>query len=160
MQDLAGRSDHSEHILLRSVRRHSESIKMKVRHVHARIHRARFRRLGREIVYIGDSERVTGESANDRSNRLTLEREGIPSIFGHSIKREGYNVALRPYLGRLRHRYGLSQGETREQHLDTKEQDPGAISLITIFLISHEHFIVCSCTVAVETLFLLFSSSG
>src|SRR4030081_1202129 len=79
-QNLAGHGQHSDHVVLRGIRRDGESMKMQIRHVHAGIHRTSLRGLGRKIVDVRNSENVTGESTDHRSYLPPIESEGIPTI--------------------------------------------------------------------------------
>src|SRR5260370_32404415 len=92
VQNLAGFSQHGENIILRGIRGHGEPMKVQVRHVHARIHRTGLSRTGRKIVDVRDSQSVTGRSADDRRQGLSLESEGIPAVFVDGIKPKGYNI--------------------------------------------------------------------
>src|SRR5205823_1184820 len=92
MQSLPRFRKHSQHVILGSVRRNLQPMKMQVRHVHAGIYRAGLRRLRRQVVDIRDSESVTGRSADDGSHRFSMESKGIPSVLIHSTKRERYNM--------------------------------------------------------------------
>src|SRR5436309_16100000 len=59
-----------------SVRRDREPVKMQVRHVHAGIHRASLRRLGRKVVDVGDFESVARGSTDHRGHICTVKSEG------------------------------------------------------------------------------------
>src|SRR5579864_993489 len=89
MQSLPGLCKHTQNIVLRSVRRNREPMKMQVRHVHAGIHRTGLRGLRRQVVDVCDFESVTRGSADNRSHCLALVSEGIPAVFIHRIEREG-----------------------------------------------------------------------
>jgi hypothetical protein len=102
MQDLAGHGHHSEHVILRSVRRNSEPMKMQVRHVHARIHRTSLAGLERKIINVGDFENVPRGSTDHGGDARTVESESIAPIFVHSMQRQGYDVPVRSHLRRLR----------------------------------------------------------
>src|SRR6266404_6100472 len=103
VQNLAGFSQHREHIILRGIRGHGEPMKVQVRHVHARIHRTGLSRPERKIVDVRDSQSVTGRSADDWRHRLSVESEGIPAVFVDGIEPKGYNMILSPHLRWLRH---------------------------------------------------------
>src|SRR5437016_14026099 len=92
MQVLARRGQHAQDVILRRIRRNGEPVKMQVRHVHAGIHRASFRRLGRKVVDVSDFENVPRGSTNYRSYVPTVKSEGIPAILVHCMQREYYNV--------------------------------------------------------------------
>src|SRR5580692_4410727 len=83
VQTLARHRNHSEHIILRSVRRYAKPMKMQIRHVHAGIYRTGFRRRRGQLVNISDSESVTRKSTDDRSYSFSLVSEGVPAIFIH-----------------------------------------------------------------------------
>src|ERR1700693_2114031 len=89
MQSLPGFCKHSQHIVLRSVGRNREPMKMQVRHVHAGIHRTGLRGLRGQVVDVCDLESVTRGSADNRSHCLALVSEGIPAVFIHCSEREG-----------------------------------------------------------------------
>src|ERR1700720_2070657 len=119
VQDLARLGQHPDHIILRSIRRDGESMKMQVRHVHARIHRTSFAGLGREIVDVGGSKNVAGGSPDHRGDVRTFEGEGIPAIFIHCMQCERYNMILRSHLRRLRHWNSLRAPQSWKQYLRT-----------------------------------------
>src|ERR1700693_488423 len=89
VQTFARLSNHSEHIVLRSVGRNREPMKMQVRHVHAGLHRTGLRGLRRQVIDVCDLESVTRGSADNRSHCLALVSEGIPAVFIHCSEREG-----------------------------------------------------------------------
>src|SRR5437868_8940795 len=80
LQNLTGHGQHAQDVILRRIRRNGEPVKMQVRHVHAGIHRASFRRLGRKVVDVSDFENVPRGSTNYRSYVPTVKSEGIPAI--------------------------------------------------------------------------------
>src|SRR5258707_160669 len=88
VQNLARHGQHSEHVILRGVRRDSEPMKMQVSHVHAGIHRTSFRGLGRKIVDVVDSENVPWGSTDHRGHSRTIESEGISPILIHRVQRK------------------------------------------------------------------------
>src|SRR5207245_11437581 len=58
VQNVARRGQHTKDVVLRRVRRDGEPVKIQVRHVHARIHRASFRTLGINVVDASDFDNV------------------------------------------------------------------------------------------------------
>src|SRR5437667_414929 len=122
MQDLPRRGQHAKDVVLRRVRRDGEAMKMQVRHVHAGIHRASFRRLGRKVVDVSDFENVPRGSTNYRSYVPTVKSEGIPAILVHCMQREYYNVILRSHLRWFRQRNSLGATQSCEKYLRTEEK--------------------------------------
>src|SRR2546422_416993 len=124
-QNLARHGQHSDHLILRGVRRDGEPMKMQVRLVHTGTHRTGLPGVGRKIVDVGDSENVARGSTDYGSHPPTVESEGIPAIFIHCMQRKGYHVILRSHLWRLRQRNRLGAAQSREKYLRTDEQkDP------------------------------------
>src|SRR5260370_32219841 len=86
VQHLAGHGEHSEHVILRSVWRDGEPMKMQVGHVHARIQRANLTGLGRKIIDVSDFENLTRRSTDHRSDYLTAKSESIQAILVHRMQ--------------------------------------------------------------------------
>src|SRR5271167_2393651 len=122
MQDLAGHGHHSEHVILRGVRRNSEPMKMQVRHVHTRIHRTSLAGRGRKLIDVGDFENVPRGSTNHGGDARTVESEGIPAIFVHCTQGERYFVLARSHLRRLRQRGCLGASQSRKKYLRTDQK--------------------------------------
>jgi hypothetical protein len=94
-------------------------MKMQVRHVHAGIHRASLRGLGRKIIAVRDFEDVTRGSADQGSYLPAVESERIPAIFIDCMQRKRYDVILRSNLWRLWQRNGLGPNQGCEEYLHT-----------------------------------------
>src|SRR6266404_8977370 len=98
MQRLARHREHSDNVILWSIRRNGESMEVQVRHVHAGIHRTALAGLGGKIVDVGDFENVARSGTDDWRDRLAVKGEGIQAVFVHGMKRDGHGVILRSHL--------------------------------------------------------------
>src|SRR5258708_23671187 len=78
VQNLASHGQHAEHVILRSVRRDSEPIKMQDSHDQPGVLRTSFRGLGRKIVDVVDSENVPWGSTDHRAHTPTIETKRLP----------------------------------------------------------------------------------
>ena len=122
VQNVARRGQHTKDVVLRRVRRDGEPVKMQVRHVHAGIHRASLRRLGRKVVDVGDFENVARRSTDHRSHTRAVEGEGIAAILVHCMQRKRYNVVLRSHLRWFRQRNSLRPAHGCEKYLRSHEE--------------------------------------
>src|SRR5438876_79057 len=71
---------HVDHIVLRSLWRNRETMKMEICHVRARKDRAAFLGVNRQVVHIVDLERIAGKNADHWSNTLPLVDESTSAI--------------------------------------------------------------------------------
>src|ERR1700756_1896136 len=121
MQNLARHGHHSEHVVLRRIRRDRQPMKVQIRHIHAGIHGASLWRPRWQIVDIGNSENVPRGGADYGSHRSIVESEGIPAILIYCVQRQGYYVILRLHLRRLRRFNSLGNAHGSENHLGSNE---------------------------------------
>src|SRR6266481_6912554 len=79
-QNLARHGHHIQDVVLGSMRRNSQAVKVQIRHVHTRSNRATFRWLSRKIVDVGDLQLISRRQPQGWSLWLAVKVEGVLSI--------------------------------------------------------------------------------
>src|SRR5258705_2086174 len=80
VERFAGLGQHIDDIVLWRLRRNRKTVKMEIRHVHARRDRAAFLGVSRQIVHVVDLERISGRNSDRWGNTLALVNESISAI--------------------------------------------------------------------------------
>src|SRR5262245_754992 len=95
VEGLSRHGNHVQNIVLGSLRRNTQSMKVKIRHVHARANRALLARWLWQIIHVGDSQGVSWRNTNDRWYRLSVESKAVPAITpAHRMKSQSRYVTV------------------------------------------------------------------
>src|SRR6478752_5975062 len=80
MECLPGHGHHIQYVVLRSVWRNCQAVKMQIRHIHARVDQTLFVQWAREIIDVGDFQLISRCKSQGRSVWLSVKVKRVLSV--------------------------------------------------------------------------------